>query len=543
MHNFGKQNFNNYINKAICLSFRFKQVAKTQSVKTVTTPSTSSSDILITENVGTNVDCAKAEASIIKETEKNVIESKTLATSMLDTSATSTNEKAIAVQDLGGESNLSSKTSPHDSQMDTPTNEMASTEIIESKIDISENKNEVSSQMEDIKVETKDPDLGHSDLLPVTTVHAENLQIETTEHKENVQMDRLDQTKKTNMGTNEQTEDLPVNINEQPEKSKMDSTKEAENTALETSGHANESSLEEQQTSQPKNASKVDVAVPQTGQVKDNKLTDGGVAQLSSVVDTETTVLTGFDNEVTPMKHVVLENEPQQTTSVQDTKVTQNTLSPQSTINQNEVQCMDDLKVHEPVQIGTTLQNSDQNQAEKATILQKTPPGDDLTLGFPPVPQEILKALEAAVHQCRLQSSIKQSEKEVSRTTEVAKNSAKKDVSQVDRKVTNQQKTQVKRGKRSQNSRITRSQCERTESLERELSFRQRVKVSPKDGSPTTSNEGSSSSSNASRKTRLESSTVSRHSMEHSEKGYKVRINKPIFDTNLFQIQIHCFFF
>lgn len=352
----------------------------------------------------------------------------------------------------------------------------------------------------------------HAENLQMETEHTENLPSETTENTENIQMETTEQTEKSKTDTNEQTEDVPVNINEHV------FVEQAENVAVNTSKHLEESSLKGHCTSLPKDASK---AVEQV-QV-DNNLSDDRVVQLPSVVDTNTVGLTGSDSEVSTMEPVVLENELQQTSikeSIQDSEVTQGNLSP---INQNDVQLNDDLKGHEPLQTDTPLPSSEQSQAEKSATLQGSLPGDDMTLGFPPVTPEILKALEAAVHQCRLQSSMKRAE-EATRKTEAEKNSAEKDVSQIDRKVTktDKQKPQEK-GRRPQSSRTTRSQSKRAESPERELSSRQRVKAAPKEGSPTTSNEGSSSSSTASRKTRQESSTVLRQSREREEDGYKVR--------------------
>ncbi|KAG7330253.1 hypothetical protein KOW79_006475 [Hemibagrus wyckioides] len=558
----------------------FKQPAKNRSTNAVT-PTRAPS---VTEG--------KAKVGFSKSTE-NVKETK--AKIEPSTSATSTNEIAVAMQAPVGESSLSSKTIPsdsNDSQMDTRANETVLTESCESKMGISENENKVDLQMEKTLVKTKEPESGHSDVLPVTeevplsldttkhaedlpteptepaenlqmetehaenlpsettenvenlqmgtelaenlptelTEHAENLQMETehaenlpsgtTENTENVHVETTEQTEKSKIDTNEQTEDVPVNINEHPEKLKTVLVEQAENAAVNTSKHVEESSLEGHCTSLPKDASK---AVEQV-QVEDNNLTDDCVVQLPSVVDTNTVALTGSDSEVSTMEPVVLENELQQTfikESIQDSEVTQGNLSP---INQNDVQLNDDLKGHEPLQTDTPLPSSEQSQAEKAATLQGSLPGDDMTLGFPPVTPEILKALEAAVHQCRLQSSMKRAEEEATRKTEAEKNSAEKDVSQVDRKVTktDKQKTQEK-GRRPQSSRTTRSQSKRAESPERELSSRQRVKAAPKEGSPTTSNEGSSSSSTASRKTRQESSTVLRQSREREEDGYKTR--------------------
>lgn len=457
----------------------------------------------------------------VKETEAKI---------EMDTSATaSTDEMAIATQAPEGESSLPSKTTPcecNDSQMDTPPNETALIESGESKMDISESENKIDPQTENITfVETKEPELGHSGVLPVTTEEVPP-SMETTEHAENLQMETTEQSEDIPVNINEQSENVQMDTHKQAENSNMDITEQDENTPVKTTQHAEESSLEGPNLSQPKDASKAGDLSAEQEEVEDSKLIDASVTQLLSVGDTETAVLTGSENEEKNMEPV-LEKEPQLAPieeSIQDSEVTQGSLSSQSTENQNEVQLKDDLKVCEPVLTDTTLQSSDQTQAEKATTQQGALPVDDMTLGFPPVTQEILKALEAAVHQCRLQSSMKRAEEEASRKTHVEKNSAEKDVSQVTK--TNRQKTQVEKGRNSQSTRTTRSQRRKTESPERELSSRQRVKGSPKDGSPTTSNEGSSSSSTASRKTRPEGSAALRHSREREEDGYKVRMTK-----------------
>ncbi|KAF4089221.1 hypothetical protein AMELA_G00063560 [Ameiurus melas] len=495
----------------------FKRVAKTLSKGAVSPPTTAPSPTSVKEDIDTDVDRAKAEAGLMKGTENEVNEAE--AKIEMDTSATSTNEIAIAVQAPEGESNLPSKTIPcdsNDSQMDNPPNETALLESSESKIDISESENKIDPQMENITlVETKESELVHRDVLPITTEDVLS------------SMDTTEQTEYMPLNINEHSENLQMDTNEHAEKSKMDTPEQAENAPVETTKHTEESFLDRHHPSQPKDATKGgDLSVEQK-EVEDNKLTHGSVAQLPSVEDTETGALTGSDNEERAMEPVVLENEPQQAPieeSTQDIEATQGSSSPQSTINQNEAQFKDDLKACKPVLTDTTLKSSDQNQAEKATTQQRARPVDDMTLGFPPVTPEILKALEAAVHQCRLQSSMKRAE-EASQKSEVEKNSAEKDVSQVDRNVTktDSQKTQVEKGTKPQSSRTTRSQTRKTESPERELSSRQRAKRSPKDGSPTTSNEGSSSSTSISRKTRPEVSTAIRRSKEREEDGYKTR--------------------
>lgn len=528
--------------------FRIKQVAKSQSTHAVTLATTAPPSCSVTLDPDTDVLGAKAETGLMKGTENYVQEADTEAKVEMDTSATApTNEMAIAVQAPEAESNLPSKTIPCDSngsQVDTSLNEMALINSSESKIDISESENKIDPQMESVSlVETKEPELGHSDNHLLTT---EILSfVETHEHVENTQME-----------TTEQAEDIPVNINEQSENFQMDTNEHDTNSKIatpekveiapaKTTEHAEESPFEGHHPLQQKDASEAgDVSVKQE-EAEDSKLSDGSIAQLP-IEDSETAALTGNDN-VESIMEPVLKNEPQlapKEESIQDSEVSRGNLIPESTINQNEVQFKDDLKVCEPVLIDTTLQSSDQNQSEKATTQQAALPVHDMTQDFPPVTQEILKALEAAVHQCRLQSSMKRAEEEAVQKTHAEKASAEKDVLQVDRKVpkTDRQKPIVEKGNKSQSTRTTRSQRRKTESPEKEHSSRQRVKGSPKDGSPATSNEGSSCSSTASRKTRPESSTVLKRSRERGEEGYKVRMTKNMFEAseNLFLSNQFC---
>ncbi|KAL0189382.1 hypothetical protein M9458_016481, partial [Cirrhinus mrigala] len=67
----------------------------------------------------------------------------------------------------------------------------------------------------------------------------------------------------------------------------------------------------------------------------------------------------------------------------------------------------------------TCASNSPQTMLEPFQI-------DDKSLDFPPVTQEILKALELAVHQCRLQSSLRRAEEEARQKAEMEKKAAEK---------------------------------------------------------------------------------------------------------------------
>lgn len=450
----------------------------------------------------------------------------------------STNEMAIEVQAPEGVAKLPSKTVPSyssDSRMDTPLDETTQIKSSEPTITISESVNKIEPQMEKISlVETKEQtkQSGQSDELPVISEevlssveideHAENSQMETSEQTQNVSVNINEQSENLPMDTADQVENSKMDTMEQASNSKMDTTEQAENAPAEITKHEEESSLEERHSLQSKDDSKVGDVLAEQEEVEESKLTDGSVAQLPSIEDTEAASLTGSD-KVENTTEPVLENEPQLAPTKESTQGCGVTQSNLNTITHSKSQSKDDLKVCEPV---LPKPSSDQKKSGKATTRQGALPVVDMTVDFPPVTQEILKALEAAVHQCRLQSSKKRAEDEAN----AEKDSAEKDVSQSDRKVTktDKQKTQVEKGNKPQTTtqRTTRSQHRKTESPEREPSSRQRVKSTPKDGSPTTSNEGSSSSSTASRKTRSESSTVLKRSREREEDGYKVRMTK-----------------
>ncbi|XP_056585412.1 zinc finger protein 638 isoform X2 [Triplophysa dalaica] len=85
------------------------------------------------------------------------------------------------------------------------------------------------------------------------------------------------------------------------------------------------------------------------------------------------------------------------------------------------------------------LPSSDQNVSDSpikvvsSSNSSPTVPGafDDTILEFPPVTQEILKALELAVHQCRLQSSLRRAEEEAKQKAESEKKATEKTTSKV----------------------------------------------------------------------------------------------------------------
>ncbi|XP_035375933.1 zinc finger protein 638 isoform X2 [Electrophorus electricus] len=210
---------------------------------------------------------------------------------------------------------------------------------------------------------------------------------------------------------------------------------------------------------------------------------------------------------------------------------------PQGTMPDSEVQLENDLKVIEPNQTDITLSPSEQSQLSDQVKPQPAPvPLDDMTLDFPPVTQEILKALEAAVHQCRLQSSLRRAEEEARQRTETEKNATEKvmgkslssskkptasDNVQAAKKAihSDNQKAQFEKGKKPQSS-GSRSQHGDTESPEGESFYRHKGKVGAED--VVIKHGGSSSCSAAgSRKAKLDSSPMSKRSRESEEDSFR----------------------
>lgn len=497
--------------------------AKAQSTKAVTHKARAPPS-LVPVDTTTDVVSAKVETGLIKGSENDEKETKSEAKIEVDISATApSDESTVAAQVPEGKADLTNETIPLDSQMEVSSNETALIKSSESKIDI---ENKIDPQTENMTfVETKEQELGQSDMHPVTTKLLAS--IETCELAESTQMETTEQTEDIPMNVNEQSENLQMDTHEHVDHFQIGTNEHDENAAAKTTEHAEGSSFGKHHPLQPKDALKVDDMPAEQEEVEDTKPSDDCVAQNPSTGDTEPAVLTESDNVESTMEPVLeIEQQlPPIEESMQNSEVPQANLSPESTDKQDEVEFKDEQKVCEPVLTDTALPSSDQNQAEIATTQQQAPPIDDMTLGFPPVTQEILKALEAAVHQCRLQSSLKRAE-EASIKTQGGKDSAEKDASQLDRKGVKTDKQKTEKGNQPQSTRTIRSQRRKTESPEREFFSRQRVKSSSKDGSPTTSNEGSSSSSNASRKTRPESSTVLKRSRDCEEEGYKVRVAK-----------------
>ncbi|KAA0723043.1 Zinc finger protein 638 [Triplophysa tibetana] len=117
------------------------------------------------------------------------------------------------------------------------------------------------------------------------------------------------------------------------------------------------------------------------------------------------------------------------------------------TENQEQVS---DLKASEPFETDIKSQSGDQSGVLEKNVVSDssatsdstvvspsnsspTVPGafDDTMLEFPPVTQEILKALELAVHQCRLQSSLRRAEEEAKQKAESEKKATEKTTTKV----------------------------------------------------------------------------------------------------------------
>ncbi|XP_059363440.1 zinc finger protein 638-like isoform X2 [Carassius carassius] len=169
----------------------------------------------------------------------------------------------------------------------------------------------------------------------------------------------------------------------------------------------------------------------------------------------------------------------------------------------------------------TRASNSPQTELEPFHI-------DDNSLDFPPLTQEILKALELAVHQCRLQSSLKRAEEEAKQKAEMEEKAAEKKTTkgpssskkpvQVTKKTTQAEskKVQDEKEKKSQNS-VSRSKPVDTSSPEKEPTCRHRIRGNSEEDGSTTRRGGSSGSS--SRRSRRESSPPSKHSSPPSKRS------------------------
>lgn len=149
---------------------------------------------------------------------------------------------------------------------------------------------------------------------------------------------------------------------------------------------------------------------------------------------------------------------------------------------------------------------------------------NDTSLDFPPVTQEILKALELAVHQCRLQSSLKRAEEEAKQKAEMEKTTAEKKTTkgqsgskkpaQATKKATPAQnkKMQAEKEKKSQSS-GSRGKTTDTSSPEKDGTSRHRSRGNSEEEGTTSRRGGSTASS--SRRSRRESSPPSKRTRGH----------------------------
>ncbi|XP_072543742.1 uncharacterized protein znf638 [Salminus brasiliensis] len=444
-----------------------------------------------------------------------------------------------------------------DPELDTPPTE--TTESSNSKMDnlftemnscqsvsCNENKIETTGTENIAMIEFRDgvhfakPESGDSVLPAVTTEEtmspigatdqAEREPIKATEYAENVTMDPLENNEKDTVDTTESTEKAPMDTTEYGEKEAMNTAEHSENALNNTTEHGEKSPLntasvgscvQSDTTTGVENMSVEQDEAKDTRPVKDNMESPSEGQVTGNIASGESTL--------------VLETEAQSVPIVASTPVSEvieDDLKPQNAMAENEAQIQSDSKSTELVQTGSALQACDQSRLSDDGRPSSGPvPLNDMTLDFPPVTQEILKALEAAVHQCRLQSSLRRAEEEArqknaaEKVTDKALASVKKLTpaersSQTPKKavgVGDNRKTQTLKGRKSQSSQ---SQTGDSETPEREYVSRHRRKNSPENMPPTTRRGGSSSSSTASRKSLSESSSVSK---EHEEDSYKSR--------------------
>lgn len=160
---------------------------------------------------------------------------------------------------------------------------------------------------------------------------------------------------------------------------------------------------------------------------------------------------------------------------------------------------------------------------------------DESSLDFPPVTQEILKALELAVHQCRLQSSLKRAEEAAKQRAEMEKKAAEKKPTkgpssskkpaQATKKTTQAEskKIQAEKERKSQNA-GSKSKPADTSSPEKEPTSRHRSRGNSEEDGPTTRRGGSCGSS-SSRRSRRESTPPSKRFRGH-DVDHRVRCTK-----------------
>ncbi|XP_062849643.1 zinc finger protein 638 [Trichomycterus rosablanca] len=387
---------------------------------------------------------------------------------------------------------------------------------------------ETTEQAENLPEDTTERVTKQSETTSVETIEqAENLPEHTTEQV-------IEQSDTTSKETTKQAENLPEDTTEQvTETSSIVTTEQAVKLPMETTGQVEMTSpSEEAKQSEEPHIEKAEHAESMTVEqnvIENTKSTDGSV-DISSLVETE--VLNNVENTIT--SSVVVETESERVPTENPApgiEIAENNLEPQDTLDQNEIQSLDEFKLCNPVLTKTTLQSSEQNQQSNKKQSENF---DDVPLDFPPVTQEILKALEAAVHQCRLQSSLKRAEEKhgitevenaAEKVSEKGSSGSKKPITSdksADKKITSDsRKTQSDKERKSQSS-GSRSQHDKNKSPKRESLSRQRDKSSLEEKSLNFMRERSSSSS-GSRKSRADSSPTLKRSREREEEDCKSR--------------------
>lgn len=272
----------------------------------------------------------------------------------------------------------------------------------------------------------------------------------------------------------------------------------------------------------------------------------------------EPTKSTDFKDDVLETHKLKIENEGQ-TNDLKPTEPLEMDINPQSS-NENEpaeehvpaTVESDSIPTFEPASnLPSTSDQTVSNSSVTVTCASNSPQTalepfqiDDNSLDFPPVTQEILKALELAVHQCRLQSSLKRAEEEAKQRAEMEKKAAEKKTtkgpssskkpSQATKKTTQAEskKIQAEKEKKSQNA-GSKSKPADTSSPEKEPTSRHRSRGNSEEDAPTTRRGGSCGSS-SSRRSRRESTPPSKHSSPPSKRlrghdvDHRVRCTKYI---------------
>ncbi|XP_017565335.1 zinc finger protein 638 isoform X1 [Pygocentrus nattereri] len=365
----------------------------------------------------------------------------------------------------------------------------------------------------------------------------EKAPMDTTEHVEKAPMDTTGHGAKCPVDKTEHDEKPPINTTDHDEKVPKDIIEYDQNAPMDTTESAEIASLDSQDLPQAEAATSIEKMPTEQDEVTNGGPQQASIAECLSVGQTGVVGHNDREEPIIMATSVALEAK---SIPVEESKLssqlTQDDLKPSDTMTENEAQIQDVLKVGELVKTDGTLQACDKSQLSEKNSAQPAPvPSDDMTLDFPPVTQEILKALEAAVHQCRLQSSLRRAEEEARQKTEPEKvtdkahSSTKKHItadesSEMPKKAVHAdcRKTQPAKLKKSQSS-ASKSKLRDNELPERGSSSRHKQKSSPEVGPPSTRRGGSSSSSTASRNSRSNSSPVSKSSRGHEEDRYKSR--------------------